>query len=374
MKSIAFNLGCDFSDEHTLAIRKLVECTSLENSRYIGSVYGSPGGIVNPFGSTRPLKRETQISKKTFETNVKMLTGLGLKINFAFNSLFPHKRVITNKGYNKNVFDSDETLRIFEGVIDYLKGLGINTFILAHPMLVDYFHNHSIGNNTQIILSTIMNVHSLSQLLWIRKNWPRVIRICPALWLNRKLEWLAAANEIIALEPLVNEFCSIGGVECEGLYRQACYMSQTMDITWNPMLSRCIKSRVQEPWSWLMAKFILPQWISYYFNSTGISNYKITGRTHNVRFVKYIGESYLNGTVKGNLLSLWGHLEATLNKANWAKEQLLATSKTIIDIDDVVPLLEQFRTCDENRCRIDCTFCERFLKGLDNAKKEHKSQ
>ena len=107
MKSIAFNLGCDFSDEHTLAIRKLVECTSLENSRYIGSVYGSPGGIVNPFGSTRPLKRETRISKKTFETNVKMLTGLGLKINFAFNSLFPHKRVTTNKGYDKNVFDSD---------------------------------------------------------------------------------------------------------------------------------------------------------------------------------------------------------------------------------------------------------------------------
>ena len=54
-------LGCDFTNEHTEAVLDVVKVTYNEyTATHVKGVYGSPG-TVNPFGSTRPGRREVKL-------------------------------------------------------------------------------------------------------------------------------------------------------------------------------------------------------------------------------------------------------------------------------------------------------------------------
>ena len=349
------NIGCDFSSEHIDTIESLLEYQNSKiNRAKITSVYGSPK-LGNPFGSTRPSNRETKVDKKTFIKNLKRLNDLGVKINITLNSLFPHIRNGKNS-YDKNVFDSMHTEHELYAFV-YDISPYVDNWILASPFLIEKFHKWN-ALSLHIIISTIMNVHSISQVLWIKNNWPRVTRICPALFNNRRMLWLAEANSIIPLELLTNEFCSLGGVECEGLYRQSCYLSQCMDVSWNPMKTCCIESRKKHPEAWLMARFILPQWMNIYRKQTGVDNFKITGRTHTAAYVNMIGKAYIDEKFEGNLLGLWGHLQATLNKNNWSKEQYLATDTINIPVAEIEQCIIHFINCTTDDCGIHCRKCK----------------
>lgn len=369
------NLGCDFSTEHIRAIADLVELQVKDNTpNRVTHVYGSPRAG-NPFGSTRPLARETEGDMTHLRTALGWLQSLGITPCIAFNSLFPHLRHL---GPIANVFDNHQARQTLDMFCEEFQKYKV-LWIVAHPYIVDWMH--ASLDEPSIILSTIMNIHSIPQVAWIKRNWPGVVRICPALWKNRNFSWLCKANSIIPLELLANEFCSIGGVECEGLYRQACYMSQTMDVKhWNPMLTRCIESRQQKPWSWLMAKFILPQWMSIY-GCIGIDFFKITGRTHPAAYIKAVGEEYIRGKATGNLLHLWGQLEATLNKENWSAEQKSATDIINIPIEYIEDTMlsiahnkpaGKFTNCNPDICGIACNYCARMYhhitERIDNAK------
>lgn len=234
-------------------------------------------------------------------------------------------------------------------------------WVVSHPGLIDLFHNSALRDTPNIIISTIMNVHTLGQMLWIKKKWPRVIRVCPALWKNRDFQWLEQANQVIPLELLANEFCSMGGQECEGLYRQACYNAQSLNIEkWCPLVE-CTHERKLHPEAWLMARFILPQWIPYYVEKTGVRYYKITGRTHPAAFIYDVGVKYIGGKASGNLLTLWGQLEATHADVDQAEEQNAALAQLNIAIEDIEgPLKEKIATCSAtpDACGVSCRFCK----------------
>jgi collagenase-like PrtC family protease len=241
---------------------------------------------------------------------------------------------------------------------------------MATPFLIDLFHEDEY--NAGVMISTIMNVHGLRQVQEIRDRWSKVRRICPSLWMNRDFSWLIKANKIIPLELLANEFCSIGGAECDGLYRQACYLSQNLDTQWNPMKSACIESRKNNQEAWLMARFILPQWVKMYEVETGVKRFKVTGRTHNAEYVKYIGGVYMAGAASGNLLQLWGQLEATLDKEHWKEQQDKAVDQTMLRMEDIEKLLPNFMNCNPNYCGVKCQFCRNALYDIVQCKEREK--
>lgn len=356
------NIGCDFSEEHIITICALVQ-ESIENDypSRIAGVYGSPREG-NPFGSVRPTLRETKTFTKVFSERAMIMQKEGLEVNITFNSIFPHLKKLS---IMNNIFDCKQAMEELEYFI-YTINEHVDHWIIAHPHLIDLFHNvFSEKYNLKIIASTIMNIHALPQVAWIKENWPKVARICPALWKGRDFGWLRAANELVKLELLTNEFCSIGGVECEGLYRQACYMSQSMDVqNWNPMTARCIESRQKNPESWLMARFILPQWIKVYTELTAVMNYKITGRTHAKQYIDYIGRAYCKENISGNLLELWGQLEATLYKDEWDSEQAKAVGIVNIPIEDIISMVYQFGVCTTDKCGNTCIYCKNKMKKI----------
>ncbi len=359
MSNISLSLGCDFSFEHLEAIIHLNRIEKQENlSSRVTNVYGSPGAV-NPFGSVRPSARETSTSITDFCKVCNALHSMGIKVNLTLNSLTPRLKA---NGKDRMLFDDEQASSIFIEFIQSIERV-VDNLIIAHPRIIDCFHEDPRLSNCNfgIIVSTIMNVHTLPQLVWIKHNWPKVIMVCPALEKNRNFQWLIQAQHIIDLELLANEFCSIGGVTCEGLYRQSCYLSQSLELQdYNPMKTRCMASREGNMEAWLRANFILPQWMSRYQRRTDVSHFKVTGRTHKAKYIKQVGEMYIREKATGNLLGLWGQLQATLNKDNWKDEQ----DKAVKDLNIPIKSIENayFSHCDPDACGIQCSIC----KGIAN--------
>lgn len=354
------NIGCNFTEEHVTAILSL---RLSHPTNIITDVYGSPGEC-NPLGSVRPTRREASIEWQEFRSAVQRLHEAGIKINLTLNSLFPHYR----HAPGLNMW-SDATRTTLKAFTEKCSLIGPMDYIIAHPALLDILHEWGmLPASARIIISTIMNVHSLTQLKWIKERWPRVKRVCPALWKNRDLQWLKRANEIIPLELLANEFCSMRGIECEGLFRQACYLGQSMDVSQWSALTICADQRQAYPESWLMARFILPQWIPYYVEQTGVKRFKVTGRTHPASFIYNVGLKYVQGKAEGNLLSLWGQLEATTMSGINAQEteQGRILSKLNIPIEKLDYLKDRIYTCSVgDKCGIGCQLCKEIWKEIE---------
>jgi len=348
-------IGCNFSAQHLVAIKDLVADQVLnETPNRITGVYGNVRGSANPFRSVRPSRREKAGVKSEFIASIDVLKQLGLTVSITMNSTFPH----LGDRLRKNIFDNLEAVR---NLVQYVSEMHeyVDYWIITHPHVIELFHS-ALNFKPKIVLSTIMNVYYLSQVNWIQKNWPLVAKICPSIYRNRDLAWLSRANNIIPLEVLANEFCSIGGIPCEGLYRQACYNSQSLNVRgWNPMTSCCIKSRDVDEASWISARVILPQWLKAYQASTGVKNFKISGRTHEAAFIRYIGNAYCTGKATGSIRQLWGQLEATLRTSNKKKAHHDAIEKApCIPIEQVACYFNELHHCDLNECRLTCNTCQ----------------
>lgn len=357
------NVGCDFSKQHVNTILKLVEEGNANNTpNRITGVYGSPQ-FGNPFGSVRPSSRETYADMSMFLEQVARLKDADITVNLTINSLHLHIKQDDLSAALLNI--NEKAKSTFHTFMKMLDG-NIDNLIIAHPGVIDLVEEHDYPFG--IVISTIMDVHSYQQAEWIKDNWRKVIKICPALWIGRDFNRLCEMNKLVPLELLANEFCSIGGVECSGLYRQACYLSQSLEMDWNPMLTRCIRSRALKPSSWLKAKFILPQWIPEYEARTSINNFKITGRTHNAEFIDSVARAYMYGKYEGNLLDLWGQLEATLNRADWKNEQEKAAARVNIPADKLDSIMNR-RTCSSQSCGCLCKHCDTLYEDVVNSLK-----
>jgi collagenase-like PrtC family protease len=308
----------------------------------------------NPFRSVRPSRREAKGKVKEFKDSIQFLKDLGLEVSITLNSLFPH----VGNNIKRNIFDDDTA---FVELIEYIKSMHdfVDYWIVSHPHVIELMHS-AISFDTKITISTIMNVNRLSQVNWIKKNWPRVRRICPAIDRNRDLAWIARANRLIPMEVLANEFCSIGGIPCEGLYRQACYNSQSLNVRgWNPMTSRCIHSRDADQSSWISARVILPQWLRSYQSVTGVKQFKVSGRTHKAAFIRYIGKAYCRGVATGSIRQLWGQLQATLPGVDKKKAHHKAIDEApCIPIERVADFFRTLMICKLDECRLTCFKCK----------------
>jgi len=284
----------------------LVACKKLNDDNpkaKIVEMYGSIKGL-DPIGSARPDSRLPLVAKKDFEAYVSKAITYGIEINYTLNI----SCIGELSELEKNELKIADFLR-------YIEFYGVKRVTVAHPLIAQLVAKYT---DIAVEISTIMHVETIGQLQKYKEMCPNVDKVCMNLYRNRDFKFLnqfkKEADKLgIITELMANEFCSIGGIPCYGLYRNSCYMvhshggNDELNFEGYPIKGPggCITSRIQSPASYLKARFILPQWYDKYFNETGISHFKITGRTHSIEDVLPIVKSYSKGTFNGNLMDLW---------------------------------------------------------------------
>jgi collagenase-like PrtC family protease len=362
------NVGCNWTWELIEGLCK--RTSSTHTGVNIASVYGSvigPGRLGdNPFRTARPDERLRVVDDMEFVSMVDTLHAAGIDINYTINAnCIPVPELFTRGG------------QLISRAVDWLLNMSVyaDSFTVAHPLVIEAVQRHT---SVPIECSIIMDIRTLGQLHWIKDHWPSVARVCISLDRNRDFAFLREASKMHKqdtapdLDLLVNEFCSIGGHSCSGLFRQSCYMAHShgyfMQADNYPM-SRCTASRWKRPASWLCAPFILPQWLSFY-TDLGVRTFKISGRTHPTEYILSIVDAYLRREYRGNLLGLWAQLESIWNTAKGQEEAVSRLNIPVELLDSCSPggqFLRRFghgSSCQSLDCGRTCTFCDRVFDNI----------
>ena len=164
---------------------------------------------------------------------------------------------------------------------------------------------------------------------------------------------------------MVNEFCGNGTSNGAGhcIYRDHCYLLHSIGYTKEEYdkepypMSECMASRNNAK-QWMKMNYIRPEDVQKY-EDIGISNFKITGRTGTLEYLKKVIAAYIGQTYNGNLLQLWRHLENI--------EEKEFTPHTFIDNNNLNNFINFWfenpnHRCSEQVCGVTCDYCNRYYE------------
>lgn len=238
-----------------------------------------------------------------------------------------------------------------KGNIKYLLELGVREFTITSPLLMELVRE--MAPDVCLEISTICEIDSVPKL----SRWVNTIQadaVCLKLDVNRDFRALReiglfCRQHDIAVELLANEFCLFG---CP--WRAECYNLSSHDSRRGPFgfypFRRCQAARLANPEEWIRSRFILPQWMGLYQNITGISIFKVTGRTHPKEVALPIIGAYMDRDFDGNLLDLWPTI-SHLGKTQEPKDRDYISTRA------VEPFITYFKG-KERPCMLDeCDEC-----------------
>lgn len=308
--------------------------------------------------TARPAYRLPKI--KNFRDHIKKIHNANFSFNYTMNA---NDTTLWFKYNEKEVLN----------LIDFIYAKGVDRFTFAHniPLLV-------LKNNKRsfpVELSTILNIDDFNELDYYIQEYSFVDKICLSIYKNRDPYFLKKACKITKnynknIELLVNEFCILNNnTPC--IYRNNCYEIHSFGGNKKYRFKNyphmmCTESRFKNPVSWLKAKVIYPWNINYYNKTTGISNYKISGRTMPTKYILNIVEAYLSlgKVMDDNLLALWGHMEVKNKKADLMK---IPKRYPYISVKKLKELnFNPIKLCrSSNICGIDCKYCDKCYEKLE---------
>jgi collagenase-like PrtC family protease len=333
----------------------------------IAEMYGSQQSVHNPVGSARPDSRIPDVDMEFFERYIGKSNDAGIDINYTINT-----------SCVGDLFDLEQRRKSkIDLFLRNLEELGVKRVTVAHPLIGRIVSDCC---NLAIEVSTIMQNETVGQLAKYQDMMPNVDKICMSIYKNRDFRFLEKfkreADKLgIIVELLANEFCSIGGIPCHGLYRTSCYAvhshggNDQLSFDGYPIKGKhgCITSRIQSPASYLKARFILPQWYDKYFEMTGIDHFKISGRTHTFEQIMPVIEAYTSGNFDGNLMDLWlldkDHAHLNIDAKALEGEYFL---------DQWTDGNTDF-ACHE-RCGVNCSFCDDVFERICPDVKLHRPE
>jgi len=352
-------LGTNFDFNLLYEIKNLNEKYKNENSS-IYEIYGSERKMA--FLTARPDFRLPDISRDHLEKYIKLSNDIGVIFNYTMNTI--------NPGSKEEILNYKKELQEF---IKYLQNIGCNRVTIANPVLLDIVRE--VSDDIEIDISTILHVETVTQIKYLHENY-KIKKLCNNLTKNRSVKFLKNAAKYcnendIEFELLANEFCGVGGqgYSTSCVYRQSCYgfhsnthtKEEAESLNGYPM-SYCMTSRKTDPYNWLRMRWIRPEDLHYY-ESIGIDNFKVTGRTGSTEYLLTMAESYLKKQWNGNLLSLWKPLETIYTGECENK----FVHHTYIDNKKLDGFLNHWFNdenfdCANEVCGTTCLYCENFYK------------
>jgi collagenase-like PrtC family protease len=162
----------------------------------------------------------------------------------------------------------------------------------------------------------------------------------------------------VEVEVLANEFCILG---CP--HRQMCYSLSSHDSIRGPFdyypFGWCYKWRKDHPWEWIKSPVILPQELDKYSELTGVTHFKITGRTAPDEVILRITEAYMAKKWKGNLLDLWPQIHKLAGMDDLSQECYIDCSKLPGLVDIWERKSKMGMPCEQTGCE-ECGVCKRL--------------
>ncbi len=242
--------------------------------------------------------------------------------------------------------------------------LGIDHFIISHPLIMELIHNDFSLLHLEV--STIAAIESVEQLsAWhgLGAN-----AVCGKHEINRNFKLLrvltSAAHKLsMTYKVLATEACLHG--PC--IWRTSCYLASSHNSHRGPFDSwpfgRCEAARITDPVNWVKSPVILPQWMQTYMDF-GVDSFKITGRTLPSSTTLAILKHYVEGEWGGNLLELVpGYSHLVTNPTNPAYPYISCRRL------DEVGLLDHF-VADGHRCPLrSCSQCRVCQKAYEYAER-----
>lgn len=304
---IKLMVGSNYDPE---LIPRLHELNSTFDEVTVAEVYGSIRGL-KVFGSARPDFRIPSISLESFFEQVANYRDVGIRVNYTENTPLIDKA----KTYTSEIIPR----------LKLLKEAGVTRLTLAHTLAMDIVAEHS---DLSVEVSTIYDIKSVYQLRELKNRCPNINKVCVGVGKNRDFRWLRhfkhAADELgVEVELLANEFCvtdCVDRVQCYNDHAQISTEQEASQFQRYPM-GRCINTRMA-PIEWLRARFILPQWMSWYAKNLGITSFKVTGRTHPTDYIVWVTKQYMKMNYHDNLLQLWADVR-NIKRVSKGQKQFL---------------------------------------------------
>lgn len=344
-----FSVGCTWEPELLNAISKLNE-QYLSNGSKVDELYGSLQGIILGLKSARPDFRLPGISFDAFRKFVNKAHNLGIRINYTINAPLC-----------ESIQSIREKQQVYKTAIRSLVDVGVDSFTVANSIMFELI---SETCDIPLEVSSVQHPSSVAQLEHYKK-W-NCHQVCMDVTRNRDIAFLRAFAEQgralgISTKLIVNEFCTFGGAPCVGLLQNDCVIHSALGgnqegLFNNWPFSRCASNRKQNISAWLKSRFILPAWIQAYNDATGITCFKITGRTCRTDWLLRVIDAYMSGAFSGDIRELWVE-PGNINPYQIEPLECLK-AKYLDDVGFINHWLmnPSFR-CDEN-CGYNCKFCE----------------
>ena len=345
---ITLNVGTNFRINQ---IERFAELNKRYEGIRIGSVFGSLRTDVLDLPSARPDFRLAETDQRTFELFVSIARKSRIEVEYAANATL-----------NNNIIKIHEDLKEIISQFRYLESVGVTRVILSNPLLMEIVSEYT---NLKIKVSTVVGINKPNAI----KHYSRlnVDNICPDIYINRNFALLKDLQKVafdynIKVELLANEVCFYGDVPCNNVLRTACYEHSSMGG--NPLqlfnnwpFQRCQAEREKSSSCWLKIPFILPQHIKKYSELTGITRFKVSGRTNTETYLFWIIEKYMAQKFEGEIRNLFMLPQNNVPTANF--------SITIEDLEKEGFFSSRFNGdgCCNYNCH-ECCYCDKIYEKL----------
>ncbi len=252
--------------------------------------------------------------------------------------------------------------RELKPVVQALHSAGVQEWTVTSPLLIHLLHE--LFPYDYIEVSTIAEVATLEQ----ARRWKALgadgVNVSTAI--NRDFDMLDKINGgPLHVAVLANEACLY---MCP--WRRECYNLSSHNSARNDELFNnypfawCNNYRMVRPSEWLKARLVLPQWMSTYYEHTGISTFKVAYRTAPKDVALFILRLYMEQMLDGNLLSLWPSI-AHLGSTDEPMAKLHIPTSKLEEAGFLNFFLEGGRKCGRTSCD-ECGYCDAVLHKIMN--------
>jgi len=356
---IKLMVGCNYAQE---LIDGYIDLNKkyAESGIQITEVYGSLGN--DPIGCAR--EKDRLPSPFDIYDTISSISDKCRRHNIELNYTINKSCLGSTEDFQK--YDYDNFIRF----LDFLRGAGIKRVTVAHPLLMEIVQKendlHANQSQIGIEVSTIYHLYSTRQLIFLKRNFPSINKLCANLMTNRDMSFLRTLfseckKHEIDLELMANEACLFGCHNRMFHYNMQSHTKKHKRLFGNWPISYCTKLHHTIPAEWLKARLIRPEDMKNYQSHIGIENFKITGRTHTTEDQLRIVEIYMKQSHEGNLLDIFPHFKKIYDK-NASAPPIFIDNKKLENFLDFWFNHPEFR-CSEH-CEVDCVLCENMIHAV----------
>lgn len=340
---IYLNAGNLWTDEY---LDNVIMLNDTHENVKVRALFGSIA-LLTP--TARAANRIPYLGWDEIEEYVKRAQDSGIAIRYTLNqscvgSIQDFKR------------DWDETYR--DRVLR-LHNIGVYQWTVTSPLLVELLREMFSGDFIEV--STIAEVASAEDARrWLDLG---VDGFNLSTSINRDFRILRDMYELpkSVSTILANEACLW---RCP--WRRECYnlsshnSDRSEELFAHYPFSRCTEVRLADPAEWIRSRLVLPQWMKFYQEHTGINWFKIAFRTHPIEVALPILKAYMDEQWGGNLLFLWPTI-AQLGHTKEPKDITNISAKTLDDMGVLDYFIHSGSHCKELSCDA-CGYCDKIYK------------